>query len=793
MPACMVKGCPSGGRHHEEGVTLHVFPKNKEMIKRWLAQTGQNFGDLDEFAEKVLEGKKSDKYRMCSKHFSPGSYIVADGWRKALRKDAVPTIFDIIPSPALPAFQKRPFKRQRLDDSVTPMLMTVYEDAGPSSGFCYHCGQRIMANTTLRSIGVLTDFYVGRRDCFTQTDPRMSCRNVSTETKFKKYHKKVQCKIRVKSPNFDSSPVPLENAIDEGSPVLQYVVPSADYQTQISDVESEQTDDSEPEKLDRGFSSTPNVLQFTKETHLPMQFTSPLDIDSISRKHGFDFRKCHVSKESSTDTEETYNYDPGLNEATLVFHNSNSSDPVKEHKFMVFESCLDALIYKVPCQYQGQCWKPIRKIEKKSIGTFVSVYVTCVDRHCYCLWESQPKIGHMPVGNLLMSSAILCSGSSFVKIQHLFSLLGLININKLAYLKNQVQYLFPTINQQWEEEQKRNFQILAANPVCLAGDSKCYLPGDSSKYCVYAMMDVQSKKIIDFHIEQVWAGVSSSALEKIACRKVLQNLLHQKVLVKMLCTGRRVGIRKMIKEEFSSIVHQVDAWRLAKTVGNKIARASRKKNCSQLSSWVSPVKSHLWWCARTCDEKPDVLVQKWNSLLHHVVNTHSWETENGYVHCQHDHIPDAVSQRRKWLNKGGKAHKSLKTIVLNKKLQQNLRHVSHFSNSTELEVYHGATSKYLPKRDTFFVEDLVARTQLAILDHNNNVKHVQAMVKHASNLCDPLFKPRFYNMGNNARKQWFQRSLYETSNHEFLIVIMRKVLELASKNRNVDFPIMIRT
>lgn len=792
----MVKGCPSGGRHHEEGVTLHVFPKNKEMIKRWLAQTGQNFGDLDEFAEKVLEGKKSDKYRMCSKHFSPGSYVVAEGWRKSLRKDAVPTIFDIIPSPALPAFQKRPFKRQRLEDSVTPMLMTVYEDPGPSSGFCYHCGQRIMANTTMRSIGVLTDFYVGRRDCFTQTDPKMGCRNVSTETKFKKYHKRVQCRIRGKPTNSDSSPIPLENSVDEGSPVLQYVVPSDDYQTQISDAGSEQTDDGEPEILEGGISPPSNVFQFTQETPLPMQLsrTSPMDVDFINstRRHHFD-STFHASKVTSTETEKKSNYDPDLSEVTLVSDCSNRSDPIKEHKFMVFESCLDALIYKVPCQYQGRCWKPLSKIEKKSVGSFISVYVTCVDGHCYCLWESQPKIGHMPVGNLLLSSAVLCSGSSFVKTQHLFSLLGLLNINKLTYFKNQVQFLFPTIHQQWEEEQRRNIRMLASNPVCLAGDGKCYLPGDRTKYCVYTMMDVQSKKIIGFYIERVKAGVPSFALEKVACKKVLQNLLDQKLHVKMVCTGRHVSVRKMIKKEFSSIIHQVDAWHLAKSVGNKIARASHKKHCSELSTWVSPIKSHLLWCVRTCDERPDVLVQKWNSLLYHVVNTHSWQAERGYKHCQHDYVPEAVCHRRKWLSKGGKAHKSLKTIVLNKKLQHDLRHVSHFCSSAELEVYHGAISKYRPKRDPFFVEDLVARTQLAILDHNNNVKRVQAMVRHATKVCDPLFTSRFSNVGNSARKQWFQRTLYEASNHEFLFDIMREVLEFVSGNRHVDFPIMIRT
>ncbi|KAM4049799.1 uncharacterized protein ACNLHF_011517 [Anomaloglossus baeobatrachus] len=784
MPSCMVKGCLSGGRHHEAGVSLHVFPRSKEMIKRWLEQTKQNFGDLDAFAEKVLEGKISDKYRMCSKHFSPGCYSVAEGWRKALRKDAIPTIFDIIPSPALTELQKRPIKRQRLEDTVTPMLMTVYENPGPSSGFCYHCGQTILTTTTMRSIGVLTDFYIGRKDCYTQTDPKIRCRNVSTETKFKKYHKKVQCRLQVKPPYVDSSPSPLENSVDEESPVLQYVVPSDDFQTQISDAKSQQTNDRKPEHIDVGVSPSPNVFQFKSETPLSM------DIDSIRfrQKHEID-STFHPSKDSS---EEMHNSDADLRDGSLASDSPSRCDPVKERKFMVFESCLDALIYKVPCQYQGRCLKPISKIEKKNIGSFISVYVTCVDKHCYCLWESQPIIGQMPVGNLLLSSAVLCSGSSFMKTQHLFSLLGLLNISKVAYLKNQVQYVFPSINQQWEEEQRRNFKMLATNPVCLAGDSKCYLPGDGTKYCVYTMMDAQSKKMIGFHIEQVKTAMPSYALEKLACKKVLRNLLNQKLQVKMVCTARRVGIRNMIKREFSTIIHQIDAWHLAKSVGTKIAQASRKKDCSALVSWVNPIKSHLWWCARTCDEKPEALVQKWNSLLHHVVNTHSWRTRNGCEHCRHDHIPQDVCRRRKWLCKSSTAHNALKTIVLNQKLQRDLRRVSHFCNSAELEIYHGATSKYRPKREPF-LEDFVARTQLAILDHNNNVDHIQAMARRATDTRDPVFTPGFHNVANTARKHWFQRALYEASNHEFLFSIMRDVLEFTSGSRHKVIPVMVRT
>lgn len=90
--------------------------------------------------------------------------------------------------------------------------------------------------------------------------------------------------------------------------------------------------------------------------------------------------------------------------------------------------------------------------------------------------------------------------------------------------------------------------------------------------------------------------------------------------IKLFCTDRHSAIRKMIREEFPGIIHEFDVWHLAKSVGKKILAASKKRNCSSLAAWVSPIKNHIWWCASTCDEDEDLLITKWNSLLYHVAN-----------------------------------------------------------------------------------------------------------------------------------------------------------------------------
>ncbi|KAG8575083.1 hypothetical protein GDO81_009437 [Engystomops pustulosus] len=93
MPSCIVKGCSFSWKKKDPTITIHAFPRSKEMIKVWLTQTGQDFGDIDAFTDKVFEGKKTDAFRICSQHFTPDSYT-NEGMRRSLKKDALPTIFN---------------------------------------------------------------------------------------------------------------------------------------------------------------------------------------------------------------------------------------------------------------------------------------------------------------------------------------------------------------------------------------------------------------------------------------------------------------------------------------------------------------------------------------------------------------------------------------------------------------------------------------------------------------------------------------------------------------------------
>ncbi|XP_069834878.1 uncharacterized protein [Dendropsophus ebraccatus] len=118
MPSCIVKGCSYSWKKKDPDIIIHAFPKDLESIKKWLLQTKQDYGDIEEFSRRILEGTKG-AYRVCSQHFTSDSYETR-GFMTMLKKGAVPTIFPDIPvNTAKYKRAKVPAKRRKVDSSLS--------------------------------------------------------------------------------------------------------------------------------------------------------------------------------------------------------------------------------------------------------------------------------------------------------------------------------------------------------------------------------------------------------------------------------------------------------------------------------------------------------------------------------------------------------------------------------------------------------------------------------------------------------------------------------------------------
>ncbi|KAM4705577.1 uncharacterized protein WCC33_010403 isoform 1-T1 [Rhinophrynus dorsalis] len=529
MPKCIVKNCPSktGGKERDSHVVLHTFPRDLENIKIWLQQTNQDFGNLEDFSQKVLEGKKNDLFRMCSKHFTSESYTI-QGARLVLKKDASPTIFpsmetsDIDPSTVGPP--RKRFRPSSLDEVPSTSVLT---------------------GTPCRPIPLdaHTQTYVRVRTLGVQSNPKRGMRSVAIQTE-------PECFTRTIGVQTGSSE---ENTINTASTwlrsnveILPLFVPGTVF-TPMKAIATHGIATESDVSLVQPLSPVLSSINITDDTSfLDKTDQSVIDEDS-------DYIPT-VSKLSNA--EETIDQPP--------------TDHLKERKFIVFESCLDSLLYRTTCNSGLNCSSPIDQLFKRTVGSFLTVSGKCISGHSFHIWDSQPRVNQVAMGNYLLSAAVLCSGSNFNKVHDLFKIVGIQQISKTNYYRYQRRFLFPSIDLHWQKEYEKVKSEMKGKALCVSGDGQYDSSRHNAKFCTYSIMDLKSQKILDFKILQIEKKKKSSVgLEKEAFQKCLDSLLMQKLDIQIVTTDRQVSINKLMHEGYSDISHQFDIWHFSKSLKKK--------------------------------------------------------------------------------------------------------------------------------------------------------------------------------------------------------------------------------
>ncbi|XP_018096249.1 oocyte zinc finger protein XlCOF29-like isoform X2 [Xenopus laevis] len=169
MPSCIVENCGNSSyKAAEKGVKLHPFPTQLHRIKQWLQAIPQKFGDLDSFAQQILDAKKTKPHRVCSHHFTPECYIYMSG-KIYLSRDAVPSIFSSCDPPPAKKFCMDPShigwkeKPACVDVSTRTDIYNFGRDRGTQFDRYYG----------VKNKKISTEAKSFTRDVATLTDPRL--------------------------------------------------------------------------------------------------------------------------------------------------------------------------------------------------------------------------------------------------------------------------------------------------------------------------------------------------------------------------------------------------------------------------------------------------------------------------------------------------------------------------------------------------------------------------------------------------------------------------------------------
>ena len=176
---------------------------------------------------------------------------------------------------------------------------------------------------------------------------------------------------------------------------------------------------------------------------------------------------------------------------------SPESSPLDEKQFVVSESPLYQILSI--CQY---CCSEATPYIQYTKGTLISTTSVCINSHI-SMWKRQPSHNSMHWSNLMTATAIMCSGVNAAKPLKMLEHMNLQMFSSRTYTRLQSLYVAPSATVIWDSEQATLLQDMKNRPVVLGGDAFCNSPGYSAKYGSYTLMNLVTKKILDFQLVQV--------------------------------------------------------------------------------------------------------------------------------------------------------------------------------------------------------------------------------------------------------------------------------------------------
>lgn len=174
----------------------------------------------------------------------------------------------------------------------------------------------------------------------------------------------------------------------------------------------------------------------------------------------------------------------------------------KERKFIVFQSCLDEMFKVYGC---AKCGTKDMQRRQREIGTMLLVVFRCTSCGTERSWTSQPYCGSTPAGNILLSTAIVCAGTTISKVERVLRHMSVASITKRTFHRHQREFISPQVEEVWLEQQRWLLAGLVAsgNGLVLGGDGRADSPGHSAKFGTYTTMELKENIVVDVNIVQV--------------------------------------------------------------------------------------------------------------------------------------------------------------------------------------------------------------------------------------------------------------------------------------------------
>nr|XP_022286598.1 uncharacterized protein LOC111099572 isoform X1 [Crassostrea virginica] len=453
---CVAANC---GNTNTDGVSLHTFPKDAALRKKWT--------DFVKLKRGAWVGP-TEYSALCSAHFSADCFPFRQRFemeqmgikpkKVTLNPDAVPTIHALTPPPSISSPsatssstpKRSPYKRPF--NMLSPNEEEQCQSSPPKKirrGYTKRETNRILTESLMMSQTTDSDEETLAIPMDVPTEP---------EETYSEWKKSVGCQFNY-HPKHRSKYC--QTSIKENHKKMVSVGTQTEFEKKIIvDAFANVTPRSFEKPINR------NILGSISSMDDPV--SSPIADDSNDESY------CPTDSDQSSD-----NYEDELDDRLR--------SPQDQKKFFVFEENLMELFSR--CR---NCSAKTTGKVRHVIGSMIKIQQVCEVCEFTYHWQSQPVVAGKPAGNLIMSAGILFSGALPSKVLRMYKFCKIACISNSTFMNHQKYYLFPSISHVWSNFQHDYFNDvkLDGRAVVLGGDGRADTPGHSAKFGCYSVVDL---------------------------------------------------------------------------------------------------------------------------------------------------------------------------------------------------------------------------------------------------------------------------------------------------------------
>ena len=209
---------------------------------------------------------------------------------------------------------------------------------------------------------------------------------------------------------------------------------------------------------------------------------------------------------------------------------------------------------------------------------------------------------------------------------------------------------------------------------------------------------------------------------------------------------------------------------------------SKKSSCKIIERWIKSIGNHFCWVCATCEGDPELLREKWISVLFRIQNKHERTGSNRFTKCVHPPLTKKQVKAKKWISPNSVAFEALQKIILSKNILTDLTYLTRFCHTGVLEAYHSLYNKWTPKRQHFSYAGMITQSQLSMIDFNERSKLEQATTRQ----CDKRYNVIF----SKISKNWSSKPIREKKGKTYLHKMVKGTIESAANGQSLENPIL---